>query len=273
MNGTRAISSALSRCRRLYQNWLLRLLKLLKLKGSEPLPLNVGILIIGSLLWDDNRQTWRDSRLEVNSAETASAPIRYGRLSGKRRGHTYTMVFSRLCPSGHAKVVRCSHAVSSLQDLIAEAEFLWQAEQLNAARGLIATDWGCVVLLCNPKRKIPEEIPKGWAERVAREPNYGNVHQTKEEGCIVTKDGLLRIPWPQLVEGGAPVQLDLLLATANDPTLSGSPPTYPSVDTIANAWNRAANKHAEYFWKNTDNGIRTFQDDDIRARLTPRRRQ
>jgi hypothetical protein len=257
----------------LYENWLSWLLKLLGLKRSEPLSLNAGILIIGSLLWDDDRQAWRAGRLEMNSAASVTAPIRYGRLSGERRGHTYTMVFSRLCPSGHAKVVRCSHAISSLQDLIAEAEQLWQAEQLNAAAGRIAANWGCVGLLCNPERKIPEDILKGWAQRVAREPNYGNVHQMNEEGCLISNGGLLRIPWPQLVEGGTAIQLDLLLATANGPTLRGTSPSYPSVETIANAWNRAADEHAEYFWKNTDNGIRTFQDDDIRARLTPRRRQ
>ena len=73
--------------------------------------LNAGILIIGSLLWDDERRAWRDARLEMGLAETVMAPIRYGRLSGKRRGHTYTMVFSRLCQAGQAKVVRCSHTV------------------------------------------------------------------------------------------------------------------------------------------------------------------
>lgn len=234
------------------------------------MPLNAGILIIGSLLWDDQRQGWRDARLEMNSAETAMAPIRYGRLSGKRRGHTYTMVFSRLCEPGHAKVVRCSHTVSSVVDLIAEAEQLWAAEQPGAAAGRIAADWGCVALLCNPERKIPEDLLKEWAIRVSRESDYGNVRQTAEEGSLVSDDGLLRISWPHLVEGGAAVQLDLLLGTANDPTLAGTPPSYPSVEIISNAWNAAASKHAEYFWRNGDCGIRTFHDDEIRRRLRPR---
>ena len=57
--------------------------------------------------------------------------------------------------------------------------------------------------------------------------------------------------------------------TANDPRINAASLTYPTVETIANAWNAAARKHAEYFWKNLDNGIRTFQDDEIRARLRP----
>jgi len=235
-------------------------------------PLKVGILIIGSLLWDkeDNRPAWRDARLDIASAETVTAPIRYGRLSGKKRGYTYTMVFSRLCQIGQGKVVHCSHTMSSAADLIVEAEHLWRAEEPGAAAGRIAAGWGCVALLCNPERKIPANILDEWAKRVEREPGYGKVSQTPEEGRLINKEGLLQTDWPTRIEGEAAVDLDLLLVTANDPTLTGTPPSYPSVETIANAWNSAERKHAEYFWNNTDKGITTFQDDDIRARLRPR---
>ena len=236
------------------------------------MPLTVGILIIGSLLWDseEGRPAWRNARLDIASEQAVTAPIRYGRLSGNKRGHTYTMVFSRLCEIGQGKVVRCFHTVFSLAGLIAEAEHLWKAEQPGAESGRIAANWGCVALLCNPAGNTPEDILKGWAERVGREPDFGNVSQIKEEGRLVSGDGLLRIDWPHLVEGGAPVSFDLLLATANDPRISVTSPTYPGVETIANAWNAVTSKYAEYFWKNLDNGIHTFQDDEIRARLRPR---
>lgn len=180
------------------------------------------------------------------------------------------MVFSRLCDCGQARLVHCSRTVSSLEDLSAEAEHLWKAEQLNADPGRIATDWGCVALLCNPERKISQDLLKAWADRVGQEPDYGHVSQTQEEGILVSKNGLLQIAWPHLVEGGTPVQLDLLLATANDPEITATSPSYPEPETVANAWNAAASKHAEYFWRNLDNGIRTFQDDEIRVRLRPR---
>jgi hypothetical protein len=236
---------------------------------SEPAGLSVGILIIGSLLWDQRRQAWRDARLDMASIDTVTAPIRYGRLSSSR-GNTYTMVFSRLCTAGQAKLVHCSHTVSSLEDLIAEAEHLWKAEQPGADAGRIAVDWGCVGLLSNPERKSLENLLKGWAARVGREPDYGNVSQTQDEGTLVSEEGLLRIAWPCLVEDGTPIKLDLLLATANDPEITATSPSYPEPETIANAWNAAASRHAEYFWKNLDNGIRTFQDDEIRALLRPR---
>jgi len=233
-------------------------------------PLTAGVLIIGSLLWDSekDRPAWRAARLNVAAVQTVTAPIRYGRLS-ESRGNSYTMVFSRMCPAGQAKLVPCSNTISTIQDLIAEAEHLWKAEQPRAKAHRIATDWGCVALLCNPETQIPVNLLRGWAERIGGEDDYGNVSQTQEEGLLVSDDGLLRIDWPRLVEGGAPADVDLLLVTANDPEITAASPTYPTAEIIAEAWNRAGD-HVEYFWKNIDNGIRTFQDDEIKARLHPR---
>jgi len=70
----------------LYLSWFRRLLRLAWWKRSETMALNAGILIIGSLLWDEKRQEWRNARLDRRSQKTVAAPIRYGRLSGKRRG-------------------------------------------------------------------------------------------------------------------------------------------------------------------------------------------
>jgi hypothetical protein len=238
--------------------------------------LDAGILIIGSLLWDEDkiRQQWRDERLDRDQSEVVSAPIRYGRQSGERRGYTYTMVFSRSAPAGRARVVRCSHPVTSADDLITEVLRLWEAEELSKDTGRIANKrWGCAALLCNPKRTIPEGLLKAWARRVGDEKGYGHVSQLAAEDPLISKDGMLQIDWPRCVVGGAPVDLDLLLVTANDPTLTGTPLSYPSVEAVVNAWNGADPKHAEYFWKNTDHGIATFQDDEIRVGLRPRQQE
>ena len=234
------------------------------------MPLSVGVLIIGSLLWDskNGRPTWRNTRLDMATAKEVTAPIRYGRRS-RSRGNTYTMVFSRLCQVGHAKLVHCSHEISAIQDLTAEAEFLWKAEQPDAKADRIAANWGCVALMCNPGRDIPEHLLSGWAERVGREPDYGNISQTPEEGVLVSSGGLLQIGWPGIVDGGAPADVDLLLVTANDPEITTANPTYPSPTAIAVAWNRVGDC-VQYFWRNTDNGICTFEDDEIRKRLRPR---
>jgi len=235
--------------------------------------LDAGILIIGSLLWDKDRQQWRDERLDCHQSELVSAPIRYGRRSGKRRGYTYTMVFSKSASAGRARVARCSHAITSADDLITEALRLWEAEELSENTGRIANaKWGCVALLYNPKRRIPEDILRAWAQRVERETGYGKVAQLADEGALISKDGMLQIDWPRCIAGEGPVDLDLLLVTANDPTLTGTPLSYPTVETVVNAWNGTDPEHAEYFWKNTDYGITTFQDEEIRAQLRPRGR-
>ena len=59
--------------------------------------IRIGVLIIGSLYWDEkeHRETWRRDRLvDLGDATRVHVPIRYGRLS-RKRGCTYTMVFSR----------------------------------------------------------------------------------------------------------------------------------------------------------------------------------
>ena len=59
-----------------------------------------AILIIGSLLWDPDknkeigfRKRWRDKRLIVKNKIHVKAPIRYGKLSCNEKN--YTMVFSK----------------------------------------------------------------------------------------------------------------------------------------------------------------------------------
>jgi len=105
-------------------------------------PLTAGVLIIGSLLWDSEkgRPAWRDARLDVASAQAVTAPIRYGRKA-RTRGNSFTMVFSRQCPAGLAKLVPCSHTISTPQDLITEAEYLWKAEKPDAELHRIASRW------------------------------------------------------------------------------------------------------------------------------------
>ena len=239
------------------------------------MPLTAGVLIIGSLFWDQekDRPVWRAERLNMAAARWVSAPIRYGRKS-ITRGGGYTMVLSGSCPAGQVRLVPCTRPVATSHDLTAEAEHLWKAEQPDAGARRIASSggWGCVALLPNPARHLPEEVLEGWTARVAQEPEYARVARAIEEGGLLSEKGLLRIEWPRAIgEGGARVDTDLLLVTVTKPTLVGTPLAYPTVEAIAGAWN-AAGKHVEYFWSNRDNGIETFQDDAIRALLRLRER-
>jgi hypothetical protein len=224
--------------------------------------LSIGILIIGSLYWDPERRAWRDSRLRMDEVQTVRAPIRYGRLS-RNRGNTYTMVFSRLCELGHAKVVRCRADVSTADDLITEAEHPWAAERNVETDGQISATWGRVALLSNPIREVPKDVLEAWAERVSRERGYGDVPQAPGEGPLVSSRGVLQMPWSAMVNSDEALPLDLLLTTANRPSFVGDPPQYPDPRRIADAWRQDKVGNVSYFRNNQRDGICTFQDDAI----------
>lgn len=229
--------------------------------------LSVGILIIGSLYWDETcgRTKWRRKRLQAGHEWLVKAPIRYRRLSESRK-NTYTMVFDQLAEAqiGTAKVLQCQRSVLSSADLIAEAEWLWSAERKqvpclsNSPERIISAGWGCVALLCNPQTHIPAELVDGWARRVTREDSSRNKH-------LVDARGVLQIPWPNLLQG-TPIGLDLLLATSTNPKPRNE---YPDAARVANAWLQASD--ASYFRRNRDSGIHTFQDEEIEQQLAPPR--
>ena len=221
------------------------------------MPLSVGVLIIGSLYWDQTggRDGWRATRLQREHGWLVKAPIRYGRLSQNK---TYTMVFAELGEGqlGQARVLQCRNSVSSIQELVIEAEWLWAAERRNSQRLGISSDWGCVALLCNPGSEIQQELLDGWARHVGF--NY-----RADSGRRVDSRGILQIDWPLLSDDTGPVPLDMLLATSNNPTGH-----LPSVEAIAEAWKLHGDN---YFRKNRAHSIYTFEDDAL-ARVLDQRK-
>ena len=236
--------------------------------------LSLGVLIIGSLYWDWDltRKEWRANRLKPDGERFVRAPIRYGRRSSTR-GRSYTMVFSLGLDGeqfGRAIVAPCKQRAKDIDDLILEAELLWAAEkklELGARQGLSA-NWGCVALLVNPNCTDLDDVRElrtGWTEQVSREPYYGQLNSAADEDVVVDESGFLRIPWPES-EGRSGLGVDLLLATAANPTIVGG--HYPSAQQIADAWNSPSGRnYVDYFCKNRAHGIKTFQDDIIQARL------
>jgi hypothetical protein len=99
-----------------------------------------GILIIGSLLWDDGRKgiraAWRAGWLDVPAQVPVQAPVHYGRKSTSR-SNTYTMVFGPGGQTGKAVLVPCAAEIETIDGLITEASALWQAEDANAKQGVL----------------------------------------------------------------------------------------------------------------------------------------
>ena len=230
---------------------------------------SIGILIVGSLYWDDqpHRQTWRTERLKMDEIVRVRAPIRYGRKSSTR-GDTYTMVFSRELDHskdklGFALIAPCKKLIDTSQNLIDEAEALWCAERPpNAPGGGISATWGNVAIIQNPDNPLPANILEAWEGRVGNEENYGHVKHSKNESSIIQSSGLLNVSWPD----DAPNSYSALLATATNPTLIED--EYPSIDLIAGAWNTANGRgYRNYFLQNKKNNICTFQDEEISQKL------
>ena len=77
--------------------------------------------------------------------------------------------------------------------------------------------------------------------------------------------GFLNVTWPR-TQDGSMLAMDLLLATATNPTIDDG--RYPSIEDIAEAWTTPeGKKHVDYFWKNKAHGITTFEDGEIEKHL------
>jgi hypothetical protein len=175
----------------------------------------------------------------------SKALIRYGRLSSTK---TYTMTFAMSGIEGTALVVPCQ-AEGAFDVLRQEAEELWAAE-INAAgpNGTICNDWGCVGGLFPPGAPLADvstwsAIFRGRGGKAM---------------AAVDEQGLLKIPWPQRLDGQA-LDCDVLLATSNVEKPAASP------EQIAEAWINKGD--GEYFFENVKAGIRTSDDERIWRRL------
>jgi hypothetical protein len=121
--------------------------------------LNGGVLIIGSLFWQDDldqtkkdrlRKKWRSDRLIMDKSIKVSVPIRYGRFSGSQeKGNlTYTMVFDSSLPKekfGKAKAVPFKKSLSNWNELRVEVGALSGAE--GTGKDFIKGDQCLVCLL------------------------------------------------------------------------------------------------------------------------------
>lgn len=229
--------------------------------------MKIGVLIIGSLCWDDlqHRIDWRRKRLDCVRGQRVRAPIRYGRRS-RGRGDSFTMVFS---PGLREEQFGTAIAIPFKSDnLLEEAEHLWDAEapRSRSRKSRISACWGRVALLEHPKTSLRPDVRKRWTTRIKLEQNYAKLAHAHYEAAAVDEYGFLNIRWPRS-ENGSLLEMDALLATATCPTLNACD-DYHLPPEIAEAWNTVrGRKETKYFWRNRAHGITTFQDDEIEAQL------
>lgn len=232
--------------------------------------LNGGVLIIGSLLWDENelRENWRNKSLRIADKIKVSAPIRYGRVS-KSRNYTFSMVFSQECNDkdkmGKAFFVPFRDNPIDFDKLKTQTIELIKSERDKPDAGeRFNWDWGALTIVLNPKilLKDSDKYIQANALLYYWEKCYGNGfnpdnYKVGEEIPVLDKRGVLSFTWPDELK-----DYDFLIATATKPDRDKYPTAKEITDRII------VNEYSEYFENNIKSGIETFQDKHIREILT-----
>lgn len=216
--------------------------------------MRAGILIMGSLLWNNNhREEWRQQHLCLDNKVHVKAPICYGRRAGSW-GNSYTMTFSQDRRLGQAVIVPCRRDIYDSSAFIDEAVALWKAEYPRATEGSVGASWGgCVGALFRDYNTFPETIS-----------SWNNYFGRKSTSPIspVNENGLLEIPWPTVIESDSEINVDVILATATK-----AEEKVPKPEDIADAWVKQNNGYERYFFENVRHGIRTPDDMNIWMRI------
>lgn len=236
---------------------------------QQPFKLKGGVLIIGSLLWqdhlyslgDDIRKFWRADHLLTESKIIVKVPIRYGRLSNQ--DNIFTMTFSKSVSNskrGTGYFIPFSKSfITSEIELINEALALSGAEGMRGRFVGRPDNWGTLGILFNDKKidgPLKNKLITLWQNMITETNEFDNQHYklNKESPCI-KPNGTLNFQWISPVDSRLKDLLDsydFLIATATRPT------NYPKINKLAKNVN--ADKSRHYFIENYKHGITTFQD-------------
>ena len=230
------------------------------------LNLKGGVIIIGSLLWQDDlfknndniRLNWRKSHLDFDNRIPVKLPIRYGRKSSS---DIMTMVFSNRMARkiGFGYVVPFNKIINNIDELLNEASALSTAEGMG---GDFVRSWGLLVYLLNDKlinvdqKKVISKLFK--QQKKKNKINIDEYKVGRERSCV-TKSLKLDISWIVPIVNSDQSKIDGLhfaLATATKPLNR-----IPSKNEIAESIK--SDSERRYFINNLTNGIITFEDFEI----------
>lgn len=238
----------------------------------ENMKLKGGVIIIGSLIWEDHlnnadniRKDWRKQNL-MDKPTLTKVPIRYGRESQTRK-YTYTMVFSKSCENtlGQGLILSFNEDIVTFDGLERQAIALAIAEGIYKEDNLrLTSNWGSVGLLTNPSLKKKdfasnELIHKKWTDLYH---SYQDKFVAKnykidtEQESVITQNGFLNIDWQEEMK-----DYDILIATPVIP----KPKSLIADNEIAQ---RMIDKNYQvYFQSNKEKNITTSADRTIQQLL------
>lgn len=188
--------------------------------------------------------------------------IRYGRESGDKRHHTYTMIFSNdpTTDYGQGFLVEFQHGINNEQELLNEVVALAQAEGIWSAEAqFLAKDWGSVGLLVNDNAPNRVDILSAWRNvfcgyrcNTGKRRFHHEQYAFDGELPVIDDMGLLQIEWlPEMNS------FDFLLATPTAP----KPRRALTPNEVAQRMIQSG--YSIYFDGNRANDIHTFQDTEI----------
>jgi hypothetical protein len=217
-----------------------------------------GVIIIGSLLWEEGeknkRKDWRDSRLTMEDKERVRLPIRYGRIS-RTRANTYTMVYSKSVKHelGYGWIIPLKNKINSFEDLKKEAEAMGKAEGFENS---LCSDWGSVSLIIKSSKKSIFDTRNNWP-RLLKGKGYDAT--INENVNLLDEKGFLNIKLPDSLE------FEFLLTTVTKPKFKNNLKGFPDSEEIVRAMEKGG--YYEYFIRNWEHGIMTSQDKGIWQRI------
>lgn len=255
---------------------------------NKTMEVNGGVIIIGSLLWQDSlicnnndniRKNWRLNNLGKDyelSKILVYLPIRYGRYSNNG---LYTMVFSNDCSKnsklGIGYVIPfITNPLHYFWEIECQARKMSKAEGMNGKFvGNTNNIWSTMGIIFNDSKiSKPDKdyLLKQWSEKLKKDGGGNDADDYKigqEESCI-TSDGELNINMPKIVykrDQKRLNKLDFLIATSTKPKHENGKREYPDYKEIVESVKNDIVRH--YFINNVKQNIRTFEDNEILVRL------
>jgi|GEM_PF-718313 len=237
--------------------------------GSNTYQYKVGACIIGSLLWDGKggkRDSWRSKafgKVTKDKLIPVSLPMRYGRYSSGRK--CPTMVFSheyyRKGKLGKGVIIPFSQKKMDIEEVISEAKKMSRAEgerDNNFIKG--SNDWCIMLCWINPSidSAKKENFLNKWTDQYEKdisEDLLSHYRMDSESASVFNKNGELIFDWPEEL-----AEFDIIIATQPKPRHKDEKRSeFFSTSELKKAF---ADK-AEYFHKNIQHGIRTWNDGNI----------
>lgn len=227
--------------------------------------LRCGILIIGSLYWQDDlkpgdriRKKWRQKYLSMNKAIDVKVPIRYGRLSGnEEQGDlTYTMIIDNSLPKdryGTAKAVPIIEETITFSELFDFVRATSKAEGGNSATFIKGKKkpWCVCGLLINPSLddELKFQLLNEWKKKLMENREGYESFKSNTRAFSMDEYGRILFHWPENLKS-----FDVLIATSTEAK---------SAKEISSKEIAKYTRNRPYFHPNRECGIVTYQDDSI----------